>query len=68
MPEWNGMEDFKNGMEDKLPYQFHPRFCALHLQKLLYVCRVVINNSVTEVFNFNMYVYYLLTNRGTVVV
>ena len=22
MPEWNGMEDFKNGMEDKLPY-FH---------------------------------------------
>ena len=22
MPEWNGMEDFKNGMEDNLPY-FH---------------------------------------------
>ena len=22
MPEWNGMEDFKNGMEDSLPY-FH---------------------------------------------
>ena len=20
MPEWNGMEDFKNGMEDNLPY------------------------------------------------
>ena len=22
MPEWNGMEDFKNGMKDNLPY-FH---------------------------------------------
>ena len=22
MPEWNGMEDFKSGMEDNLPY-FH---------------------------------------------
>ena len=22
MPEWNGMKDFKNGMEDNLPY-FH---------------------------------------------
>ena len=22
MPEWNGMDDFKNGMEDNLPY-FH---------------------------------------------
>ena len=22
MPEWNGMEDFENGMEDNLPY-FH---------------------------------------------
>ena len=20
MPEWNGMEDFKNGLEDNLPY------------------------------------------------
>ena len=20
MPEWDGMEDFKNGMEDNLPY------------------------------------------------
>ena len=38
----NGMEDFKNGMEDNLPYQFHTRFRALHLQKLLYVFRLVI--------------------------
>ena len=30
MPEWNGMEDFKNGMEDNLPYQFHSRFSALY--------------------------------------
>ena len=26
------------------------------------------NNIVTEVFNFNIYAYYLLTNRGTLVV
>ena len=25
MPEWNGMEDFKNEMEDDLPY-FHTNF------------------------------------------
>ena len=31
--EWNGMEDFKNGMKDNLPYQFHTKFHALHLQK-----------------------------------
>ena len=36
MPEWNGMEDFKNGMEDYLPYQFHTRLCALYLQKNTY--------------------------------
>ena len=38
----NGMEDFKNGMEDNLPYQFHTRFRALYLQKNTYRCRVVI--------------------------
>ena len=40
---WNGMEDFKNEMEDNLPYQFHTRLCALYLQKNTYQCRVVIN-------------------------
>ena len=69
MPELNGMEDFKNGMEDNhLPYQFHTRFCALYLQKNTYRCWVVINNIVTEVFNFNIYTYYLSTNRGTLVI
>ena len=67
MPEWNGMEDFKNGMEDNLPY-FHTRFRALHLQKNTYRYRVVINNIVTEVFNFNVSAYYLSTDRGTLVV
>ena len=67
MPEWNRMEDFKNGMEDNLPYQFHTRFCALYLQKNTYRCRVVITNIVTEVFNFRIYEYYLSTNRGTLV-
>ena len=33
MPEWNGMEVFKNGMEDNLPYQFHTKFRALYFQK-----------------------------------
>ena len=48
----NGMEDFKNGMEDNLPYfhtKLHSPFCALCLQKNIYQCRVVINNVVTEV-------------------
>ena len=51
-----------------LPYQFHTRFCALYLQKNTYRCRVVINSIVAEVFNFNIYAYYLSTNRGTLVV
>ena len=73
--EWNG--DF--GMEDAimewngrqssiLAYQFHTRFRALYLQKNTYRCRVVINNIVTEVFNFNIYAYCLSTNRDTLVV
>ena len=62
MPEWNGKQSFI------LPYQFQTRFCALHLQKNTYRCRVVINNIITEVFIFNIYVYYLSTNRGTLVV
>ena len=48
MPKWNGMEDFKNGMEDNLnlsvamvqtsilPYQFHSRFRSWRLQKKIY--------------------------------
>ena len=44
--EWNGMEDFKNRMEDNLPYQFHTRFRALYLQKNTYRCRVVINTVI----------------------
>ena len=51
MPEWNGMEDFKNGMEDNLPY-FHVNSIldfVLYLQKNTYRCWVVINNIVTEV-------------------
>ena len=51
-----------------LPYQFHTRFRALYLQKNTYRCRVVINNIVTEVFNFDIYAYYLSTNHGTLAV
>ena len=74
MPEWNGRFQEWNGRQssiletDNLPYQFHTRFCALYLQKNAYRCRMVINNIFTEVFNFNIYAYYLSTNRGTLVV
>ena len=67
MPEWNGMEDFKNGMQGNRPYQFHTRSRALYLQKNIYGCRVVTNNIVTEVFNFNIYGNYLSTNRSSLV-
>ena len=53
MPEWNGMED-------NLPY-FHTNSILdfVHLfTKNTYRCRVVINNIVTEVFNFNICAYY----------
>ena len=66
----NGMEDFKNGMEDNLPY-FHITsildFVHCFYKKRICGCLVVINIIVTEVFNFNIKVYYLLTNRGTLV-
>ena len=69
MPEWNGRFQEWNGRQSYiLPDQFHTRFCALYLQKIAYQCRVVTNNVITEVFNFNIYVYYLSTNRGTLVV
>ena len=54
--EWNGRFQEWNGRQSSiLPYQFHTRFCALYLQKNTYRCRVVMNNIVTEVFNFNIY-------------
>ena len=55
--EWNGRQSFI------LPYQFHIRFFALYLQK-----NTVLINIVTQVFNFNIYAYYLSTNCGTLVV
>ena len=68
MPEWNGIFQEWNGRQSSiLSYQFYTRFRALYLQKNAYRCRVVINNIVTEVFNFNIYAYYLSTNRGTLV-
>ena len=68
----NGMEDFKNEKEDNLPY-FHTNsmldFEHVFTEKYtVYECGVVINDIVTEVFNFNIYAYYLSTNNGTLVV
>ena len=70
MPEWNGMEDFKNGMEENLPYfDTNSILDFVHfLQKNTYRCRVVIKNIVAEIFNFNIYAYYLSTNCGIWVV
>ena len=67
--EWNGRFQEWNGRQSSiLPYQFHTRFRALDLKKKTHRCWVVINNIVTEVFNFNIYAYYLSINRGTLVV
>ena len=67
--EWNGKFHEWNGRQSYiLPYQFHSRFCALYLQKNTYRCRMVIDNTVTEVFNFNIYANCLSTNCGTLVV
>ena len=67
--KWNGRFQEWNGKQSSiLPYQFHTRFRALYLQKNTYPCRVVINNIVTEVFNFDIYTYNLSTNRSTLVV
>ena len=70
MPEWNRMEDFKNGMEDNLLY-FHTNSMLINFVPCIYKkicgCRVVINNIDTEVFNVNIYSYFFLTNRGTLV-
>ena len=64
--EWNKWFQEWNGRQFSiLPYQFHTRFRALYLQKNIYGCRVVVNN---EVFNFNIYAYYLSTDCGTLVV
>ena len=60
MSERNGIFQEWNGRQSSvLPYQFHIRFRALHLQKNTHRCRVVINNIVREVFNFNTYQYHL---------
>ena len=61
---WNGRFQEWNGIQSSiLPYQFHIRFFELYLQK-----NTVINKIVTQVFNLNIYAYYLSTNRGTLVV
>ena len=70
MPEWNGMEDFKNGMEDNLRY-FHTNSILDFLHCIFRKIHTDVgsdSNIVIEVFNFNIYAYYLSTNRSTLVV
>ena len=67
--EWNGrFQEWNERQSSILPYQFQTRFCALYLQKNTDRCRVVINNIVTVVFNFNIYGKCLSTNHSTLVV
>ena len=67
--EWNGRFQEWNGRQSSiLPYQFHSRFCSLYLQQNTYRFWLVINNIVTEVFNFNIYAYCLSTNCDASVV
>ena len=69
----NGMEWKISRMERKtifhtslsIPYLIS---CSVFTQKYNTDVRLVINNIVTEEFNFNIYAYYLLTNCGTLVV
>ena len=60
--EWNGRFQECNGRQSSIPIPYHTRFGSLYLHKSTYRCRVVINNIVTEVFNFNIFAYYLSTN------
>ena len=63
--EWNGRFQVWNGRQSSiLSYQFHSSFFAMYLQKKICECRVVINNIVTEVFNLNIYAYFLWKNPG----
>ena len=64
--EWNGMEDFKNGMEDSvaIPYLI---LCIVFTEKYIPMSGSD-KNIFTEVFNFNICAYYLSTYRGTLVV
>ena len=67
--EWNGRFQEWNGRQSSiLPYQFDIGFCIWDLQKNIYGCRIVINNIVTEVFNFHIYAHNLSTNCVTLVV
>ena len=62
--ECNGrFQEWNERQSSILSYRFHTRFRALYLQKYIYECRVVIDNIVTEVFNFSIYAYYLPTNK-----
>ena len=55
----NGMEwkisrmEWKTILYTSIPIPYY--ICALYLQKNTYRCRVVVNNIVTEVFNFIIY-------------
>ena len=63
--KWKERFQERNGKQSSI---LHTRFRALYLQKNIYRCLVVTNDSVKEVFNFNIYGYYSSTNCGSLVV
>ena len=64
----NGIEDFKNGMEDNLLY-FHTN-STLDLVHVFTEKYIQMSGSDKQYCPeaFNIYTYYLSTNRGTLVV
>ena len=66
MPEWSRRFQEWNGTQSSIPIPYEI-LCIVFTKKKISGYRVVINNFVTEVFNFNIYTYYLLTNCGTLV-
>ena len=68
--EWNGRFQKWNGRQSSiLPYQFHTRFRVVFTEKYMPMLgsdKKYCHRS--RLFNFDIYAYYLSTNRGTLVV
>ena len=65
--EWNiSRMEWKTIFHTSIPIPYYHLWIVF--TKNTYQCPVVTHNIVTEVFSFNIYAYYLSTNRSTVIV
>ena len=62
----NGRFQERNGRQSSIPIPYQIS-CIVFTEKYIPMSGSD-NNIVTEVFNFNIYAYYLSTNRSTLVV